>query len=208
MPQRGVRDIGDVLEPDQVGRQQADHVGEGVVERIVAARRDGPFTDFPDFCERVELDVLNKRTIESMIKAGAFDSLGYARKALSFRFEEIVDAIVAAEVLEHIEPLDDTLRLFESLLRPTGRLVVSLPTENRLYRLGRRLAGFHGHYYESNAASIHQQILAAGFRQTRPPGPAGTPGPPGPLSTSAGTFSTSNTTWPWHTGARHSTKNP
>jgi len=78
-----------------------------------------------------------------------------------------VDTIVAAEVLEHIEPLDDTLRLFKSLLRPTGRLLVSLPTENRLYRLGRRLAGFHGHYHESNAASIHQQILAAGFRQIR-----------------------------------------
>ncbi|MEE4163653.1 MAG: class I SAM-dependent methyltransferase [Woeseiaceae bacterium] len=78
-----------------------------------------------------------------------------------------VDAIVAAEVLEHIEPLDDTLGLFGSLLRPTGRLLVSLPTENRLYRLGRRLAGFHGHYHESNAASIHQQILAAGFRQAR-----------------------------------------
>lgn len=44
---------------------------------------------------------------------------------------------------------------------------MNLPTENALYRLGRRLAGFAGHYHQSNAASIHRQILDAGFRQTR-----------------------------------------
>jgi DNA polymerase-3 subunit alpha len=69
------------------------NVGEGVVERIVAGRREGPYTDFADFCERVDLDALNKRTIESLVKAGGFDGLGYARKSLVFRFEEIVDAI-------------------------------------------------------------------------------------------------------------------
>lgn len=41
---------------------------------------------------------------------------------------------------------------------------MNLPTENALYRLGGRLAGFAGHYHQSNAASIHRQILDAGFR--------------------------------------------
>ncbi len=77
------------------GMSAVRNVGEGVVERIIHAREEaGPFRDFPDFCEKVDMDVLNRRTVESLIKAGAFDSLGHARKALVFMFEEIVDVIV------------------------------------------------------------------------------------------------------------------
>ncbi len=68
------------------------NVGEGLVAHIVAEReRNGPFTDFYDFCQRVDPQVLNKRTIESLIKAGAFDSLGHPRQGLCLVFEEIVD---------------------------------------------------------------------------------------------------------------------
>lgn len=76
-----------------------------------------------------------------------------------------LDAIVAAEVLEHIRPLEHTLESFHNQLKPGGKLLVSVPTENVLYRLGRRLAGFDDHYHESNAAAIHAQILESGFRQ-------------------------------------------
>ena len=68
------------------------NVGEGVVEKITDARQDGPFVDFHDFVERVDTGALNKRTIESLIKAGAFDSLGYARKGLLLDFEDILNA--------------------------------------------------------------------------------------------------------------------
>lgn len=78
-----------------------------------------------------------------------------------------IDAIIAAEVLEHIDPLEPTLTFFRDRLRATGRLIVSLPTENALYRFGRRLAGFEGHYHQSNAATIHRDILSAGFRALR-----------------------------------------
>ena len=68
------------------------NVGEGLVDRIVAEREaNGPFTDFYDFCQRVDPVVLNKRTVESLIKAGAFDSLGHPRQGLCLVFEEIVD---------------------------------------------------------------------------------------------------------------------
>jgi DNA polymerase-3 subunit alpha len=68
------------------------NVGEGLVERIVAERHDGgPFIDFYDFCRRVDPMVLNKRTVESLAKAGAFDSLGHPRQGLVHVFEEIVD---------------------------------------------------------------------------------------------------------------------
>ena len=68
------------------------NVGEGVSELIIEGRADGPFVDFYDFCERVDPTVLNKRAIESLIKAGGFDSLGHPRKGLLKVFEPIVDA--------------------------------------------------------------------------------------------------------------------
>ena len=77
-----------------------------------------------------------------------------------------VDVLLAGEVLEHLEDdLEPTLARFRSWLAPGGRLLVSLPTESRLYRLGRRLAGFHGHYHHHDAAAIHLAILAAGYRE-------------------------------------------
>lgn len=74
-----------------------------------------------------------------------------------------VDVIIAAEVLEHVDDLPPTLTQFKTWLKPGGRLLVSLPTENALYRMGRRLAGFSGHYHHSNAASIDEKIRAFGF---------------------------------------------
>jgi DNA polymerase-3 subunit alpha len=72
------------------------NVGEGVVELITTERRkNGPFVDFQDFVNRVDLAVLNKRTVESLIKAGAFDSLGVPRKGLLAVHEQVIDAVVA-----------------------------------------------------------------------------------------------------------------
>ncbi|HJR44045.1 MAG TPA: DNA polymerase III subunit alpha [Actinomycetota bacterium] len=71
-------------------------VGEGVVERIVEARqKGGPFTSFHDFCRRVDYACLNRKTVESLIKAGAYESLGHTRKGLLDRFEDI-----SAELME------------------------------------------------------------------------------------------------------------
>jgi DNA polymerase-3 subunit alpha len=65
------------------GLSAVRNVGEGVVDLIVAERdENGPFADFFDFIDRVDVQVLNKRTIESMIKAGAFDGLGHPRRGL------------------------------------------------------------------------------------------------------------------------------
>jgi DNA polymerase-3 subunit alpha len=78
------------------GMSAIRNVGEGLVERIVIEREaNGPFVDFYDFCERVDPMVLNKRSIDSLIKAGAFDSLGHPRKGLSLVFEQIVDRMLA-----------------------------------------------------------------------------------------------------------------
>ena len=74
------------------GLASVRNVGEGLVERIVAERKaNGPFADIFDFCQRVDPIVLNKRTMESLVKAGAFDSLGHPRQGLCLVFEGIVD---------------------------------------------------------------------------------------------------------------------
>lgn len=69
------------------------NVGEGVVEKIVAAREEGgPFQSFQDFADRVDPLALNKRTVESFIKAGAFDAFGDTRKGLFLASESVLDA--------------------------------------------------------------------------------------------------------------------
>ncbi|HET9442187.1 MAG TPA: DNA polymerase III subunit alpha, partial [Acidimicrobiales bacterium] len=68
------------------------NVGAGLVGLIVEEReRGGPFRDFYDFCDRVDLSVLNRRTIESLIKGGGFDSLGHPRKGLCLVYDQIIE---------------------------------------------------------------------------------------------------------------------
>lgn len=78
-----------------------------------------------------------------------------------------VDAVLAAEVLEHFEDLTDPLTMFRRVLKPDGRLFVSVPTENALYKFGRTLAGFKGDYHHSEAASIDREIRRFGYRHIR-----------------------------------------
>src|SRR5699024_10949801 len=91
------------------------NVGENVVNGIVAAREEkGPFTSFSDFLEKVPAQVCNKRTIESLIKAGAFDSLGHTRRSLLVIYEQAIDAIVGVKRKEAEGQFD----LFASLDGP------------------------------------------------------------------------------------------
>ncbi len=79
------------------------NVGEAVVELILAERTEsGPFTGFQDFTNRVDVAVLNKRTIDSLIKAGAFDSLGHTRRGLFDRYLELLDATVSRRRAEEM----------------------------------------------------------------------------------------------------------
>ncbi|CAN5236060.1 DNA polymerase III subunit alpha [soil metagenome] len=74
------------------GMSAVRNVGEAVVEEMIAARRSkGVFTSFHDFVDKVPISVLNKRTIESLVKAGAFESLGHPRRGLQMAVEPIID---------------------------------------------------------------------------------------------------------------------
>ncbi len=77
------------------GLSAVRNVGEALVGMLIAEREEnGAFTSFHDFVERVPESVLNKRTVESLIKAGAFDSLGHPRRGLLAVFEQIIDTTV------------------------------------------------------------------------------------------------------------------
>jgi DNA polymerase-3 subunit alpha len=70
------------------------NVGQNVVESLIASRRsEGNFTSFVDFLNKVDSAVCNKRVIESLIKAGAFDSLGHTRKGLLTVHIDAVESI-------------------------------------------------------------------------------------------------------------------
>jgi DNA polymerase III subunit alpha len=71
------------------------NVGAAVVDAIVSARStDGAFTSFSDFLNKVPVNVCNKRVIESLVKAGAFDSLGHPRKGLVLIHEQAIDTVI------------------------------------------------------------------------------------------------------------------
>ena len=73
------------------GLSAVRNVGEGLVEQLLIEREaNGPYADFHEFADRVPEPVLNKRAIESLIKAGAFDPLGHTRRGLLGVFEHIV----------------------------------------------------------------------------------------------------------------------
>ena len=83
------------------------NVGENVVASIVKSRNDkGRFTSFGDFLVKVDGFVCNKKTIESLIKGGAFDSLGHSRKGLMAVYLEALDAVAESKRAESIGQFD------------------------------------------------------------------------------------------------------
>jgi DNA polymerase-3 subunit alpha len=74
------------------GLSAVRNVGSGLVRLLVEERdANGPYASFHDFVERAPEAVLNKRAVESLIKAGAFDSLGHTRKGLLGVFEHVTE---------------------------------------------------------------------------------------------------------------------
>ncbi len=74
------------------GLAAVKNVGRNAINAIIEARQDGPFRSLQDFCERVDIHVITKRMVESLIKCGAFDSLGLNRKQLMSIIDKCMDA--------------------------------------------------------------------------------------------------------------------
>ena len=83
------------------GLGSVKNVGTSAVDEIVAERdRNGQFKDFTDFCERIQETNVNKKCIESLIKAGAFDEFNETRRTLMESFESILDTITSSNKKE------------------------------------------------------------------------------------------------------------
>lgn len=67
------------------------NVGEGAIEAIVEARKEGKFESLFDFCQRVDLRKVNKRVVEALIRCGAFDSMGVFRSKMMAVLEDALD---------------------------------------------------------------------------------------------------------------------
>jgi 2-polyprenyl-3-methyl-5-hydroxy-6-metoxy-1,4-benzoquinol methylase len=88
------------------------------------------------------------------------DVIDASRVSISQLAPKSFDLINALDVLEHVDDLPHTLSELINLLKPNGRLVVSGPTENILYRIGRKLAGpeYSGEYHERGIAEIKREL--------------------------------------------------
>jgi len=83
------------------------NIGENVVASIVKNRSEkGNYTSFSDFLAKVDGTVCNKKTIESLIKAGAFDSLGHSRKGLMSIYLEAIDSVMEEKRAQAIGQFD------------------------------------------------------------------------------------------------------
>jgi DNA polymerase-3 subunit alpha len=83
------------------------NVGANVVESLIATRTSkGRYADFVDFIDKVELSVCNKRLVESLIKAGAFDSLGHTRRGLLSVHEQVIDSAIDLKRAEAVGQFD------------------------------------------------------------------------------------------------------
>ena len=77
------------------GLNAVKNVGRGIIEAIIEGRSERGYKGFFDFCETVNASELNKKAVESLIKAGAFDDLGHFRAQLLAIYEKTIDGIHA-----------------------------------------------------------------------------------------------------------------
>ena len=78
-------------------------------------------------------------------------------------FEDFFDTVVAADVLEHVDDLEGILDRIETSLRPSGRFLLSGPTESWFYGLCRKIAGFTGEYHHRDINDIENLLSKKGW---------------------------------------------
>lgn len=143
------------------GMGAVKNVGFGAVEAIVRTRAEGPFLDFFDFTDRVPSESINKRVVESLIKAGAFDFGDFNRAQLLSVYERTVDE--AAQ--KRKGNLVGQVSLFDMLggvAKPTHATVPDMPEHSRkaLLNMEKEITGVYicGHPLDEVA-----DLLQSGF---------------------------------------------
>ena len=131
--------------------------GQNAIENIVAARKDGPFVDLFDFTKRVDKRQVNRRTIESLIRAGAFDSFNVDRGIL------LASVGLAIECAEQAEAARNQVSLFDDDAVMSGSpdyIKVPAWTEKRKLGEEKVALGFYlsGHLFSIYAPEVRKFI--------------------------------------------------
>ena len=92
------------------------NVGQGAIESIIAAREEGgPFRSFADFCNRIDLRLVNKRVLESLVKVGALNALGHPAQLLL-----ALDDVLAAAQADQRERASGQISFFDLAAEPAA----------------------------------------------------------------------------------------
>ena len=141
----------------QYGLGAVRGVGENAVLNILTARQSGPFKDIFDFCSRIDRRVVNKRSIEALVKAGAFDALHHNRAQL------LAGVGIAVAAAEQAAASANQGGLFDSgdVQIQAVELPVTAPWEERERLLEEKQAlgfCFSGHLFESYKEEIRRFV--------------------------------------------------
>jgi DNA polymerase-3 subunit alpha len=132
--------------------------GEGAINHIVEERtRNGPFRDLFDFCHRVDKRIVNRRTVESLVKAGAFDTLNDHRASL------MASVGIALESAEQASRAVNQVSLFGDAEEPGSAVsLVACPRWTDLVKLQNEKSalGYYlsGHPFQSYAPELSSFI--------------------------------------------------
>jgi len=150
------------------------HVGEAAMETAIREREQrGDFISLEDFCTRLDSRVANRKMLESLIKAGAFDFLGRDRSEL---FSSIDDAVMASAAAQR-DRLAGQVSLFDEATAPTGsrKRQAVMWSEHEKLSYEKELLGFYvsGHpldaYADVFAAKNYRSIASLGGLDDRAP---------------------------------------
>ncbi len=150
------------------------NVGFNVLDAIVRNREEnGPFKDLGDFCERMQNDSVNKKCIESLIKAGAMDEFNQTRATLLASFEDIVDTVNSSNKKGY----KDQISMFDMAMGSSEEednledikynyTIMSEFSDKELLSMEKEMLGLYitGHPLESLRAEIEQQTNISTFK--------------------------------------------
>jgi DNA polymerase III subunit alpha len=134
--------------------------GEAAIESIVAARRQGPFKDLFDFCHRVDKRLVNRRVVESLIRAGAFDPVNDHRASL------LAMTAAALESAEQASRAANQVSLFADLAGPAARpAAAEVPRWDTKERLQNEKLAL-GYYFSGHLFNVYRDEVQR-FIRTR-----------------------------------------
>jgi len=135
--------------------------GSGVMAYLAAEKKDADVVAID-----VDYDPLEK--IKKYVSFPQNIKFIDGKTNLAEEYKNKFDIIFALDVLEHIEDIDDLIKAFKVSLKKDGVVIVSGPTENFLYQIGRKIAGkdFSGEYHVSNIYNIKESFKKLGKVKT------------------------------------------